>query len=92
MSELKMDKTIDYYNQNADAFASGTINVEFTDVQDKFLSYLPFDAYILDFGCGSGRDTKYFLSKGFHVDATVYSVRYQLGHKCLLTRSKLTRW
>ena len=65
-----MDKTIDYYNQNADAFASGTIDVEFTQVQDKFLSYLPTGAYILDFGCGSGRDTKYFLSKGFQVDAT----------------------
>ena len=65
-----MDKTIDYYNQNADAFASGTINVEFTEVQDKFLSYLPSDAYILDFGCGSGRDAKYFLSKGLQVDAT----------------------
>lgn len=24
---------------------------------------------ILDFGCGSGRDTKYFLSKGYDVDA-----------------------
>lgn len=70
MSEFKMDKTIDYYNQNADAFASGTIDVEFTEVQDKFLSYLPFDAYILDFGCGSGRDAKYFLSKGLQVDAT----------------------
>ena len=65
-----MNKTIDYYNQNADAFVSGTIDVKFTDVQDKFLSYLPFGAYILDFGCGSGRDTKYFLSKGLQVDAT----------------------
>lgn len=30
---------------------------------------LPAGAYILDFGCGSGRDTKYFLEKGFQVDA-----------------------
>jgi 2-polyprenyl-3-methyl-5-hydroxy-6-metoxy-1,4-benzoquinol methylase len=65
-----MNETIDYYNQNADAFASGTVNVDFTEVQDKFLSYLPSGAYILDFGCGSGRDTKYFLSKGFQVEAT----------------------
>lgn len=28
------------------------------------------DAYILDFGCGSGRDTKYFLEQGYHVEAT----------------------
>lgn len=27
------------------------------------------ESYILDFGCGSGRDTKYFLERGFVVDA-----------------------
>lgn len=27
-------------------------------------------ADILDFGCGSGRDTKYFLDKGYRVEAT----------------------
>ena len=26
-------------------------------------------SYILDFGCGSGRDTRYFLSQGYLVDA-----------------------
>ena len=30
--------------------------------------------YILDFGCGSGRDTKYFLKKGMVVDAIDGSV------------------
>ena len=64
-----MDQTLDYYNQNADAFVSSTVDVEFTEVQDIFISYLPKEAYLLDFGCGSGRDTKYFLSKGFKVDA-----------------------
>lgn len=33
------------------------------------MTLLPKGAYILDFGCGSGRDTKYFLERGFHVDA-----------------------
>ncbi|MCR5683943.1 MAG: class I SAM-dependent methyltransferase [Lachnospiraceae bacterium] len=65
-----MDKTLDYYNQNADAFVSGTIDVDFTKTEERFLSYLPAGAYILDFGCGSGRDTKYFISRGFTVDAT----------------------
>lgn len=67
---MKMDKTIDYYNQNADAFVLNTQDLDFTKVQDKFLSYLSSDAYILDFGCGSGRDSKFFLSKGLKVDAT----------------------
>ena len=38
--------------------------------QDKFLQLLPESASILDFGCGSGRDTKYFLEKGYQVVAT----------------------
>ena len=63
------DATLDYYNENADKFVSGTVNVEFSEVQDKFLSLIPDGGKILDYGCGSGRDTKYFLSKGYIVDA-----------------------
>ena len=64
-----IDKTLKYYNENAQSFASGTVLVKFTEVQDKFLEKLNPDAYILDFGCGAGRDTKYFLSRGYQVDA-----------------------
>ena len=63
-----MDRTIEYYNKNAESFTAGTIAVEFTSTQDRFLELFPAGAFILDFGCGSGRDTKYFLSKGFQVD------------------------
>jgi len=62
------DTTLNYYNNNAEAFIQGTIAVDFSDTQDKFLNLLS-GRKILDFGCGSGRDTKYFLSKGFQVDA-----------------------
>ncbi|MCR5625484.1 MAG: class I SAM-dependent methyltransferase [Lachnospiraceae bacterium] len=64
-----MDKTLNYYENNAASFAEGTVKVDFTETQDIFLSYLPQKAYILDFGCGSGRDTKCFLEKGYKVDA-----------------------
>lgn len=64
-----IDKTLKYYNKNAQSFASGTVSVKFTEVQDKFLEKLNPDAYILDFGCGAGRDTKYFLSRGYQIDA-----------------------
>ena len=64
-----IDKTLKYYNENAQSFASGTVSVKFTEVQDKFLEKLNPDAYILDFGCGAGRDTKYFLSREYQVDA-----------------------
>jgi len=39
------------------------------DIQSRFLKELPEGAYILDLGCGSGRDTKVFLEKGYRVDA-----------------------
>ncbi len=64
------DKTIDYYEKNANAFVDQTLCVDFTDNQNKFLSFLSEGSYILDFGCGSGRDTKFFHSKGYKVDAT----------------------
>ena len=64
-----MNTTIEYYENNAESFSQGTLNVDFSDVQDRFASLMPDGAFVLDFGCGSGRDTKYFLGRGFKVDA-----------------------
>ncbi len=64
-----MQPTLTYYNQNAVRFYAATVSVEFTATQQRFLSYLPTPAAILDFGCGSGRDTKAFLDQGYHVEA-----------------------
>lgn len=65
-----MDTTIEYYNNNAEAFIENTRNVDFHNIQNKFLENLPAGAMILDLGCGSGRDTKYFLDRGY----TVYAI------------------
>ena len=64
-----MSNTLNYYNVNAKSFIEGTVNVDFFSVQDIFLQLLPSYGTILDFGCGSGRDTKYFLEHGYKVDA-----------------------
>ena len=64
-----MMDTIDYYNRNVQDFVDRTVSVDFTGIQNVFLELLPKDARILDFGCGSGRDTKYFLDCGYQVDA-----------------------
>ena len=66
---MKM-KTIEYYNEKVSKFVNDTQDVVFCATQDLFLSYLNEGNSILDLGCGSGRDTKYFLSKGYKVDAT----------------------
>ena len=66
-----MDKTtLTYYNTHAKDFVQGTVAVDFHITQDRFLAQLAAGASILDFGCGSGRDTKYFLQHGFAVEAT----------------------
>lgn len=65
-----MNTTINYYNLNAKKFIENTQNADMHLTQDKFLQLLPESALILDFGCGSGRDTKYFLEKGYQVVAT----------------------
>ena len=65
-----MDPTIDYYNLNAENFIENTQNVDMHLAQDRFLRLLDENASILDFGCGSGRDTRYFLDKGYQVTAT----------------------
>lgn len=63
------DCTLAYYNKNAEAFIKSTLNVDFLTVQEKFLEKLAVSKSILDFGCGSGRDTKYFLEQGYAVEA-----------------------
>ena len=64
-----MTSTIEYYNKNALEYSRSTVCVDFSATQERFLRYMPSHAKILDFGCGSGRDTKYFLDKGLNVEA-----------------------
>lgn len=65
-----MSSTLSYYDSNAEDFAASTVLVDFSDAQERFLAQLDSGARILDFGCGSGRDAKYFLDRGFAVDAS----------------------
>ena len=69
MYKENKDITLQYYNQNAASFVSGTVHADLTDTLNRFLSRLEAGAAILDFGCGSGRDTKYFLEHGYQVEA-----------------------
>lgn len=66
---MEKHDTLKYYNENAEQYCEATKNGNMTDVYGRFLCFLPDKAYILDFGCGSGRDSKYFLEKGYVVRA-----------------------
>ncbi|MCM1092291.1 MAG: class I SAM-dependent methyltransferase [Butyrivibrio sp.] len=65
----KVGDTLAYYERNAEQFAKGTVSVDFAETQNRFLDKLEAGSLILDFGCGSGRDTKYFLERGYRVEA-----------------------
>ena len=62
-----MNKTIEYYNENADKFVQDTQAVSMSEVQKLFLQKIPQHGTILDLGCGSGRDSKVFLDLGYKV-------------------------
>lgn len=65
----KQYNTLDYYNKNAKLYFEQTVEGKLSENYNKFLSKIPEEAYILDFGCGSGRDSKYFMEKGYKVKA-----------------------
>lgn len=53
-----------FYEDHAVEYFSWTFGAQTQFVLDRFLSHLPAKASILDAGCGSGRDLKFFLSRG----------------------------
>lgn len=60
-----MNKTIDYYDKNAQEYYRLTVDVDMSSICDKFLGYVKSGGKIIDIGSGSGRDIKYFLNKGY---------------------------
>jgi SAM-dependent methyltransferase len=59
--------SIEFYNKNAEEFYNGTVNADMSATCDKFLKYIKHGGKILDAGCGSGRDSLYFLKRGYEV-------------------------
>ncbi len=74
LEKAMKDVNVEYYNENADSFFEGSIEADMTSSRDRFSSFLEEGARILDAGCGSGRDSKAFLEKGFEVTAFDASV------------------
>jgi SAM-dependent methyltransferase len=61
--------TISYYDQNAENFFDNTVDADLSKLYQEFLPLVIPKSFILDAGCGSGRDSKFFLSKGYNVTA-----------------------
>jgi SAM-dependent methyltransferase len=67
------NKTMNYYQSEAKNYFNSTYNVKLNDLWTVALELIPINAYILDLGCGSGRDTLFFSSKGYRIIGLDYS-------------------
>jgi len=61
--------TLKYYQDNAQTFFDGTVNVDMSSLYETFTQHLAPGARVLDAGCGSGRDAKAFQEMGYQVEA-----------------------
>ena len=57
--------SVDFYNKNAQVFCDSTKDVDVSSLLLHFLPLVPAGGRILDAGCGSGRDSKYFKNNGY---------------------------
>jgi SAM-dependent methyltransferase len=60
---------MNYYDKHADSYISTTVSLDMSVQYSLFLPFLPQGGSILDAGCGSGRDSLYFLEHGYKVEA-----------------------
>jgi SAM-dependent methyltransferase len=63
-----VNTTIEYFNENAERCFADAFTITERTNQDHFLSYITPGGTILDFGCGSGRDTAYFRERGYETE------------------------
>lgn len=82
--EQMKDTTLAYYDEHAESFVQNTEHADMHEAAERFLSCLQPGASVLDFGCGSGRDSLYFLKNGYHVTALDGSSRL-----CRLAEKKI---
>ena len=61
--------TATFYEKNAQAYCEETQAFNVDGLYQSFLKRLPQGGHILDLGCGSGRDSKAFINKGYTVTA-----------------------
>ena len=61
--------SIAYYEANAQGFFDGTVDLDLSPLHTRFLERVPAGGHILDAGCGSGRDARAFVERGYQVTA-----------------------
>lgn len=90
------EKTIAYYNNNALEYFNSVNLADMNDNCERFLMYLKPGASIIDIGCGSGRDLKYFKEHGYYAEGLDASENLcELANQysdCKVTCADLLSW
>jgi 2-polyprenyl-3-methyl-5-hydroxy-6-metoxy-1,4-benzoquinol methylase len=57
----------DYYQENYKAYHEKTFSIDPSSFLEPLAGRLPPEAFIMDVGCGSGRDLQWMKKQGFEV-------------------------
>lgn len=66
---ISQNRTLDFYNTQAMQYVEETVGLDVSNIRNLFLNLIPEGGHILDLGCGSGRDSRFFLDHGYSVTA-----------------------
>jgi len=64
---VALSSTASYYSSNAQDYINETLNLEMKEAFELFIPEMTPCGNVLDIGCGSGRDSLYFIEQGFMV-------------------------
>jgi len=75
-------RAADWYDSHAEGFRAGADAIDTSPLLDRFCEGMTRPGRVLDLGCGTGRDARALIERGFNVDAVDAS-----AEMCRLTRT-----
>lgn len=60
-----LESTAHFYDRHAAEYFQRTVHADFSGIYERFLAFVPDAGRILDAGCGSGRDLREFVRRGY---------------------------
>ncbi len=66
-NKININKSIRYYDNNYIEYFKKTYSIDMSDVYLRVRQHFKRGTFVLDAGCGVGRDTQYFIKHGYKV-------------------------